>query len=50
MTPWPEEFLADLVYFQEGPGLRSWQWTEVGMKVINGKNILESGELDPTNT
>ncbi|PYC35711.1 restriction endonuclease subunit S [Pseudomonas soli] len=42
--------LKDYVFFQEGPGLRKWQWTEVGMKVINVTNILADGSVDISNT
>jgi len=42
--------LTDHVFFQEGPGLRDWQWTGSGMKVINGRNILVDGTLDLSNT
>jgi len=42
--------LPDVAFFQEGPGLRNWQWTDDGMKVINGTNILQDGSIDVTNT
>ena len=42
--------LPDFAFFQEGPGLRKWQWTEEGMKVINVTNILGNGSVDTTNT
>lgn len=42
--------LPDVVFFQEGPGLRNWQWTDEGMKVINGTNILPDGSIDISNT
>lgn len=42
--------LGDVVFFQEGPGLRTSQWTPEGMKVINGTNILADGTLDISNT
>lgn len=44
--------LPDLVFFQEGPGLRKWQWSNDGMKVINVTNILgdAAGTVDQTNT
>jgi len=41
---------SDYVFFQEGPGLRSWQFRTSGMKVINGRNILEDGSIDLSNT
>lgn len=44
--------LPEVVFFQEGPGLRKWQWTDDGMKVINVTNILgdAAGTVDVTNT
>lgn len=42
--------LPEMVFFQEGPGLRKWQWTDEGMKVINVTNILGDGSIDVTNT
>jgi type I restriction enzyme, S subunit len=38
------------VFFQEGPGLREWQWTQLGMKVINVTNIMSDGRVDISNT
>ena len=37
---WHVASLVDYVFFQEGPGLREWQWTEDGMKVVN-RHIAE---------
>lgn len=42
--------LPDVAFFQEGPGLRNWQWADDGVKVINGTNILQDGSIDITNT
>ncbi|MFH1310524.1 MAG: restriction endonuclease subunit S [Candidatus Omnitrophota bacterium] len=44
--------LPKYVFFQEGTGLRTWQWTSSGMKVINVTNILgdDSGSVDANNT
>lgn len=42
--------LPEVTFFQEGPGLRKWQWTDSGMKVINVTNILGDGQIDTTNT
>jgi len=42
--------LCDVAFFQEGPGLRSHQWTADGMKVINVTNIVRDGSVDVTNT
>jgi type I restriction enzyme, S subunit len=47
---WTLVSLPDLVFFQEGPGLRKWQWTDEGMKVINGRNILLNSTIDLSNT
>jgi type I restriction enzyme S subunit len=47
---WEIEKFPKYVYFQEGPGLRTWQWTSEGMKVINVKNIQWSGEIIVDNT
>ena len=44
------EPLTDFVFFQEGPGLRKWQWTDSGIKVVNGRNILVDGTIDLSNT
>ena len=49
-TSAPPRRLADVAFFQEGPGLRNWQWTDDGMKVINGTNILPDGTIDISNT
>ncbi|MBI4319047.1 MAG: restriction endonuclease subunit S [Chloroflexi bacterium] len=42
--------LPEYVFLQEGPGLRRWQWTNDGMKVINVTNILDDGSVDVNNT
>jgi type I restriction enzyme S subunit len=42
---WDIRKLPDLSWFQEGPGLRNWQFTASGMKVINVTN-LENGVLN----
>jgi type I restriction enzyme, S subunit len=47
---WEEAPLPEYVFFQEGPGLRVWQWAESGMKVVNGTNILLDGQIDVGNT
>lgn len=47
---WNIASLPDAVFFQEGPGLRKWQWTDTGMKVINVTNILGDGRIDTSNT
>lgn len=42
--------LPEVAFFQEGPGLRTHQWTAEGMKVINVTNILSDGSVDVNNT
>lgn len=41
---------SDVVYFQEGPGVRNWQFTTEGIKLINIKNIVNDKlKLNNTN-
>ena len=47
---WTLVSLKDVAFFQEGPGLRKWQWTDSGMKVINVTNLLGDGQVDTENT
>jgi type I restriction enzyme, S subunit len=42
---WEVKPFKDLCWFQEGPGLRNWQFTKRGIKVINVTN-LENGLLN----
>ncbi|MES2469417.1 MAG: restriction endonuclease subunit S [Verrucomicrobiota bacterium] len=42
---WEVKRLGQISWFQEGPGLRDWQFTNSGMKVINVTN-LENGVLN----
>ena len=42
--------LPDVFWFQEGPGVRKWQFTSSGIKLLNVGNILPSGELDLSKT
>ena len=41
---WIKKPFSEVSWFQEGPGLRNWQFTNSGMKVINVTN-LEDGFL-----
>ncbi|WP_165615101.1 restriction endonuclease subunit S [Bacillus nitratireducens] len=41
--------LEDVAFFQEGPGLRNWQFTDEGIKVINVTNLV-NGTLDLSRT
>jgi type I restriction enzyme S subunit len=40
-SAWPVIPLADVVYFQEGPGLRNWQYREVGIPFVNIRCIKD---------
>lgn len=42
---WDAKLLPEVCWFQEGPGLRQWQFKTSGMKVINVTN-LENGVLN----
>lgn len=37
---WTNEELPKVCWFQEGPGLRNWQFTKSGIKVINVTNLV----------
>ncbi len=47
---WQASPLPDFIWYQEGPGLRKWQFTSNGLKVINVTNLQENGNLDLSNT
>ena len=38
--------LPDAFWFQEGPGVRNWQFTDSGIKLLNVANITKNGEID----
>lgn len=42
---WEVKKLGEVCWYQEGPGLRNWQFTKSGIKVINVTN-LENGLLN----
>ena len=46
---WEEKKLSDICWYQEGPGVRTWQFTKSGIKLLNGTNIF-SGEINLDNT
>ena len=46
---WPVAQLPEVIYFQEGPGVRNWQFRNEGIKLINVRNIVE-GRLVTENT
>ncbi|SLM49420.1 N-6 DNA methylase [Nitrospira japonica] len=37
---WPMVEFPEVVFFQEGPGIRNWQFTSAGIKLLNVKNIV----------
>src|SRR3989344_4310900 len=39
---WKEVELTEVVWFQEGPGVRKYQFTSKGIKLINGTNIVNN--------
>lgn len=43
---WEIKKLNEISWFQEGPGLRKWQFQTNGIKVINITNLKHSGSLD----
>jgi type I restriction enzyme S subunit len=46
---WPVKPLPEVAFFQEGPGVRKWQFRSTGIKLINVGNIVE-GQLDLSTT
>ncbi len=42
---WEVRALSDVCWFQEGPGVRNYQFTNSGVKLFNGTNI-EDGRID----
>ena len=46
---WPIVNFQDVVYFQEGPGIRNWQFKDKGIKLINIRNLVDD-ELNLKNT
>jgi len=47
VAPWVP--ISEMVDFQEGPGVRKYQYTETGIKLLNGSNINDN-ILDLSNT
>src|SRR5690242_8745651 len=47
---WTIKNFSDAYWFQEGPGVRKWQFTSFGIKLLNVANISKYGtiELDKT--
>jgi len=46
---WEWVKFSDVFFFQEGPGIRNWQFRTEGIKLLNVKNIV-NGSLVLTNT
>jgi len=46
---WKKVLFGDVVYYQEGPGVRNWQFRSEGIKLINIKNVVNDS-LDLSNT
>jgi type I restriction enzyme, S subunit len=42
--------LSDAFWFQEGPGVRNWQFALTGVKLLNVANITTAGEIDLSKT
>ena len=47
---WKWMRFPEAVFFQEGPGIRNWQFTPQGVKLLNVSNILFTDNLDLTNS
>ena len=43
---WKTTPLSDAFWFQEGPGVRNWQFTASGIKLLNVANIERIGTLN----
>jgi type I restriction enzyme S subunit len=43
---WPSVPLPEAFWFQEGPGVRKWQFKTSGIKLINVANIEKEGTLN----
>jgi type I restriction enzyme S subunit len=44
-TQYNKHFISDIYFYQEGPGVRKWQFTSEGVKLINVGNI-NNGKID----
>jgi len=47
---WPRTALPNAFWFQEGPGVRMWQFKAEGIKLLNVGNIEKDGSLNLTKT
>ncbi len=50
MNNWSVLELPEAYWFQEGPGVRKWQFTSSGIKLLNVANITSDGILDLSKT
>jgi len=50
VKPWARVPLSDAFWFQEGPGVRNWQFTTSGIKLLNVANIEKGGTLNLAKT
>lgn len=50
MKRWPTKPLEESYWFQEGPGVRKWQFRDSGIKLLNVANITKEGSLDLSKT
>ena len=46
---WKKVKIPKILFFQEGPGVRNWQFTETGVKLLNVGNI-NNGKIDLSKT
>jgi type I restriction enzyme S subunit len=46
---WVKVKISEVLFFQEGPGVRKWQFTESGIKLLNVGNI-NKGKIDLSKT
>jgi restriction endonuclease S subunit len=47
---WPTMRLSDAYWLQEGPGVRNWQFTTSGIKLLNISNIEKNGAINLSKT
>ena len=47
---WSWVNFSDVVFYQEGPGIRNWQFKSEGIKLLNVSNILPNGSLNFDNS
>lgn len=47
---WIKYNFNDIFWFQEGPGVRNWQFTTEGIKLLNVANITNEGNIDLSKT